>query len=142
MSNTLIIDSLNTLFSMSNTAVIGAQEQFVACYQQVCSCTRGEDQKFLVVTVAAAGQDELLARRGWKTGSQCLVALEQGCLLRRGEAKFRVGENALQFSQAFGVGQGVNLAGFDGLKERRRAAVGKMQHVHDDVGIEDEAQFF
>lgn len=30
MSNTLIIDSLNTLFSMSNTAVIGAQEQFVA----------------------------------------------------------------------------------------------------------------
>lgn len=27
MSNTLIIDSLNTLFSMSNTAVIGAQEQ-------------------------------------------------------------------------------------------------------------------
>lgn len=25
MSNTLIIDSLNTLFSMSNTAVIGAQ---------------------------------------------------------------------------------------------------------------------
>ena len=30
MSNTLIIDSLNTLFSMSNTAVLGAQEQFVA----------------------------------------------------------------------------------------------------------------
>ena len=30
MSNTLIIDSLNTLFSMSNTAVLGAQEQFIA----------------------------------------------------------------------------------------------------------------
>lgn len=30
MSNTHIIDSLSTLFSMSTTAVLGAQEQFIA----------------------------------------------------------------------------------------------------------------
>ena len=116
-----------------------AKQELVARDQDVGPATRGENQEFLVVGIAATRQRICLVRSPIAQLDQVTVVRQQRRLFAGAESERRVAGDAFELGEAVGVAETRRPAGQDGRFQRMRARVVEVQHVDDDVGVEYEA---
>lgn len=117
-----------------------AQQKFVAGDEQIGLAAGGEDQKLLVVGVAAARQRETRVRRGGVgVHDELAVAGDQRRLLRAVEPEGGIGADTFEFGEAVAVGETGTVPAGQGRQYRHGVRIGEMEHVDEDVGVENEA---
>lgn len=100
--------------------------------------TGSQFQKLLVVFVPAARQFRPFVGTGLALDDETCVVLQQRLLPEFVELEFGIGCNAFELGEARRVTKAADMASGDGVNQPIRALVLKVQHVHDDIGIEDD----
>ena len=119
----------------------GQTEQLlVPRYKYVSPATGRQFEEFLVVCVAAAGQYRHLASTGIALDDETGVVLQQGVLSSLVKLELRVGGDAFELGEARRIAETEDVAAANGMVQPARVLVLKVQHVHDDVGVEDDMQ--
>jgi len=116
----------------------GQFEQLLVARDENGSVATGRQfQEFLIVLVAAAGQRRRLLACGFAHDDEAAIGPHQLILRFPIKRKFGVSGNAFKFGEAIRVAEATSAAFGNGLLKAICPCVVKMQHVHDDIGVQD-----
>ena len=114
------------------------EQQLVARDQQVGFTARGENQELLVVGVAATRKWIVFLALARTDNHEFAVASHQRRSRIVIEAELGITGNASEFGKAIIIGKTDEPLRCDRCLQRLRMDIGKVQHVHHDVRVEDQ----